>query len=612
MLRGTLERPDLIGPRNETVEEIAGPVGGLRHEQADRPRWRASDGKSDEGEEEEDVDADADAEGMNELMQLAAKSVDVISRAPEDTGAASSSRPATTFPTEPQATLIPASAPAASTSSTPPRKRARDDTEEDALLKRRRIDDVLGISRKIGEAGAKNNKPLPQQKRKRTDDVFGIVRKDAEKDAKRRRMDDVLGIVRKDANASRIPQGVGAAMVPDTQQSRKRGRSPNDSSNDGTSTSTPKRLRIYQRPRNGGVEKEHVADGHADAATTDDPTIIYQPTSSGEAQEPASVNAVTKTKIHTQPTVEGEPFAIDEATEREDALADNEAAFVQTKWDTAHGINSSCANIRVPGKRMRDTTGQWTNLYLPISGGLPDRPWTEGGKEDLRVYIQDYGVEDWSLLSRSMNRPAAELQDMYVEVVAARNKQAGRHERAGIPKKYPNLAPPPPPPKPAVRTASVELPRLRPRDKTGRVKRNMLGDLTYDPKATSFPKVTRDGGMVDSKGNALLGIMGDLPGVKRRQLKPKPEVPVRLPSAEQAEDAEQEQILEQERTHENGQSPEHTGKEEDSLNGSVKSPKPQKTSTKGALGPRFAGVYKLTGSSRRGVPRNAAGLRQRS
>lgn len=610
MLRGTLERPDLIGPRNETVEEIAGPVGGLRHEQADRPRWRASDGKSDEGEEEEDVDADA--EGMNELMQLAAKSVDVISRAPEDTGAASSSRPATTFPTEPQATLIPASAPAASTSSTPPRKRARDDTGEDALLKRRRIDDVLGISRKIGEAGAKNNKPLPQQKRKRTDDVFGIVRKDAEEDAKRRRMDDVLGIVRKDANASRIPQNVGAAMAPDTQQSRKRGRSPNDSSNDGTSTSTPKRIRLYQRPRNGGVEEEHVADGHADAATTDDPTIIYQPTSSGEAQEPASVNADTKTEIHMQPTVEGEPFANDEATEREDALADDEAAFAQTKWDTAHGINSSCANIRVPGKRMRDTTGQWTNLYLPTSGGLPDRPWTERGKEDLRVYIQDYGVEDWSLLSRSMNRPAAELQDMYVEVIAARNKLAGRHERAGIPKKYPNLAPPPPPPKPAVRTASVELPRLRPRDKTGRVKRNRLGDLTYDAKATSLPKVTRDGGMVDSKGNALLGIMGDLPGVKRRQLKPKPEVPVRLPSAEQAEDAEQEQILERERTRENGPSPEHTGKEEDSLNGSVKAAKPQKTSTKGPLGPRSAGVYKLTGSSRRGVPRNAAGLRQRS
>ena len=610
MLRGTLERPGLIGPRNETVEEIAGPVGGLRHEQADRLRWRASDGKSDEGEEEEDVDADA--EGMNELMELAAKSVDVISRAPEDTGAASSSRPATTFPTEPQATLIPASAPAAWTSSTPARKRARDDTEEDALLKRRRIDDVLGISRKIGEAGAKNNKPLPQQKRKRTEDVFGTVRKDAEEDAKRRRMDDVLGIVRKDANASQIPQGVGAAMVPDTQQSRKRGRSPNDSSNDGTSTSTPKRLRLYQRPRNGGVEKEHVADGHADAATTNDPTIIYQPTSSGEAQEPASVKAVTKTAIHMQPTVEGEPFANDEATEREDALADDEAAFAQTKWDTAHGINSSCANIRVPGKRMRDTTGQCTYLYFPTSGGLPDRPWTEGGKEDLRVYIQDYGVEDWSLLSRSMNRPAAELQDMYVEVIAARNKQAGRHERAGIPKKYPNLAPPPPPLKPAVRTASVELRRLRPRDKTGRVKRNMLGDLTYDAKATSFPKVTRYGGMVDSKGNALLGIMGDLPGVKRRQLKRKPEVPVRLPSAEQAEDAEQEQIHERERTHENGPSPEHTGKQEDSPNGSVKAPKPQKTSTKGPLGPRFAGVCKLTGSSRRGVPRNAAGLRQRS
>ena len=594
MLRGTLERPGLIGPRNETVEEIAGPVGGLRHEQADRPRWRASNGKSDEGEEEEEVDANA--EGMNELMQLAAKSVEVISRVPADTGAASSSsRPATTFPTEPQATLTPASPPAASTSSRPSTKRARDDAEEDAQLKRRRIDDVLGISRKIGEAGAKNNKPLPRQKRKRMDDVFGIVRRDAEEDAKRRRMDDVLGIVRRDANASRSPQSVGAAMGPDTQPSRKRGRSPNDGSKDGTSKPTPKRLRLYQRPReNGDVE------------------AVHPPTSSDEAQELASVHAVTPIAIHTQPTVEEDPFANDEAGEHEDAVADNEAASAQIKWDTAHGINSRCANIRVPGKGIRDTTGQWTNLYLPTSGGLPDRPWTEGGKEDLRVYIQDYGVEDWSLLSQSTNRPEAQLQDMYVEIVAARNKQAGRHERAGIPKKYPNLAPPPTPPKPAVRTAPVEPPRLRPLDKTGRAKRNMLGDLTYDVKATSFPKVTRDGGMVDSKGNALLGIMGDIPGVKRRQLKPKPEVPVSLSSAEQAEDAEEEQILERQRTHENGPSPEHTGRPEDSLNGSVEAPNPQKTSAKGPLGPRFAGVYKLTGSSRRGVPRNAAGLRQRS
>ena len=619
MLRGTLERPGLVGPRNEAVEEIAGPSSGSRNEQADRPLWPASDDESDEGEQEGDIDAG----GMNELMLLAARSVGVMSGAPADTGAASSSRPTTTFPLEPQATLISASLPAASTSSTPSRKRARDDAEGNAKddesplqLKRRRIDEVLGISRKNAGAEAKNNKPLSRQKRKRMDDVFGIIRNDAEGDStdddspsqeKRRRMDNVLGIVRKDVNASRIPQSVGAAMVPDTQQSNKRGRSPDDGPNDDTSKPTPKRLRLYQRPRGiRDVEEEHVADGHAGAATKDDTTIIHQPTSSDGAGKLASVDAVTSTATHTQPTVEEEPHANDVADEREDVVAEDEAASAQTKWDTAHGINSSCANIRVPWKGIRDTTGQWTNLFLPTCGGLPDRPWTEEGKENLRVYIQDYGVEDWSLLSQSMNRPESELQEMYVEVIAARNKQAGRPERAGIPKKYPILAPPPPPPKPAVRTASAELPRLRPRHRTARVKRNMLGDLTYDVKATCFPKVTRDGGMVDAKGKALLGIMGDIPGVRRRQLKPRQESPAGLSSAEQV-DNERPEAEDEDREPEIGE-----GQIIEEEGATTLATQPPKSSTKGPLGPKLAGVYKLAGSSRRGVPRNAAGLRQRS
>ena len=46
---------------------------------------------------------------------------------------------------------------------------------------------------------------------------------------------------------------------------------------------------------------------------------------------------------------------------------------------------------------------------------------------------------------------------------------------------------------------------------TGKAKNNNLGDLTYDLKAKSFPRVTKDGGMVDARGNALLRIMERIP-----------------------------------------------------------------------------------------------------
>ena len=46
VLPASLERPGLLGPRNETVEEIAGPASGLKWEQPDRPLWQAVDKKS--------------------------------------------------------------------------------------------------------------------------------------------------------------------------------------------------------------------------------------------------------------------------------------------------------------------------------------------------------------------------------------------------------------------------------------------------------------------------------------------------------------------------------------------------------------------------------------
>lgn len=238
---------------------------------------------------------------------------------------------------------------------------------------------------------------------------------------------------------------------------------------------------------------------------------------------------------------------------------------------------------------------------------------------------------------------------------------------------------------------------------------NNFGDLTYDVKATSFPKINKDGGMVDSNGNALYEVTGNISHVtKSRQQKPKQVIPESSPSAEQFNhdessqlgdedsgseieeegileeeisdqhapapypcvrgpeskikgllnvvknggvsksysrrgvnrkagrwaavvDMEEEHSIEREGTRNHAPSPGPIGKKKGSLNASMeeeedpeikqedpdqeqqvplpKVPEAKTSSAKGPLGPKFAGVCKLSGSWRRGVPRNAAGLR---
>lgn len=555
-----LERPCLVGPRNETVDERVDPFGGSRNEQIGRSLWKASDGtiqslpegvnndedvgplgesrddedvgplgelredddvgpleeprdeeevehleklsgieekfrqdvekfaqkveeecgeQEDEGEVGDVAVADvADAENMSVLMQLAAKSAGMISGTPTVTEDASSPPTATTFPSEPQTPLTFSYSQLTSTPPTASRKRSRD-AEEDA----------------------RDEDSLSQQKRLRMDDVFGIVRKDA--------------------GTARVSHIVREAVTPDIRQSRKRSRSPDDGSEDGedgATKPTPKRLRLYQQLREiCEVEEEYVGAGPADAARNGHSTLVYQDVPSSEAQKTDFTNtATTDTKAREEYFVEEEKLANDQDMEREGTRTDDEAAPTQTEWNTAHGINSDCANVRVPNMGIFDLTGEWTKFYLSTSRGLLDRPWTEEEKEDLRVYIQDYRIENWAALSQSTNRTETDLQCMFLEVVAARNRQAGRPERAGIPDRYPNLAPPPPPvpfnppisaePAAPAAPATPEEPRkLRAESLIGKSKKNSLGDLTYDVKATSFPMTTRDGRMVDSEGSVLLG-----------------------------------------------------------------------------------------------------------
>lgn len=650
VLPGALERPCLVGPRNETLEDDVGPFGESRDEQVDRPLWRAIDNgmiaPSRESEDDDDIGPSGESrddeevgpfgesraedkglrqghheeekeeekeecgspENMTELMQLAAKSVGIMSGVPADTGDASSSRTATILPTETQAPLTSPHPPLASTRSTPSKKRARD-WEDDA-----------------------KDEEFPSQQ-------------------KRMRMDGILGIVRKDANAAEIPQNVEAVMTSEIQQSRKRARSPEDDSEDGETKPTRKRLRLYQQIEEvRESDEEYITGGQTDVANNGESTLVYQDSSRCETQEIAKVEKdATRMHFHKRPSVEDESPTNEEEALGQETPSEETALPAEEEWDTAHGINSKCANIRVSGQGVWTVIGKWRNLYLPTSTGLPDRPWTEEEKEDLRAYVQDYKIGNWALLSRSTNRPEEELGDMYREVVTARNIQAGRPERAGIPERDSHSAPPPEPRK------------LRSRSQKGKkAKKNNFGDLTYDVKATSFPKITKDGGMVNANGDTLLGIMGDISSAtKRRQPKPKQEdasssfggaedsknhesSKAEMEDGSGSEIEEGEVIESAERSREQGPSPSpspspspepmsRTGPLNASVEGEEEDPNAKQddpdqgqqvptpptsevktTSARGPLGPKFAGVCKLSGSSRRGVPRNAAGLRKRS
>ena len=296
MSRGALERPGLVGPRNELFEERVDPILGSKDAQIDRPLWKASDGT---------VDSCLSWSNCEEHF------------AP---------------PEEPR------------------------DDEDVGPLGEARDEEQIGR---------------------------GIARKDT-------------------ANAARNPQTVGAAMSPNSRQTRKRSMSLEDGSEDDEDGTTERR-RLCEQPREFcDIDEEHLTVYRTSVAVNGDTTLVHQPTS-----------------------------------------VDSEAAPMQTEWRTAHGINSEGATICVPDRSVWDTTNQRMSLHLPTSSGLSYRSWTEEEKEDLRVYIQDYGVEDWALLSRSTNRSETNLQDMYYEIITARNRQAGRPERAGIPDAYPNLTPPP-------------------------------------------------------------------------------------------------------------------------------------------------------------------------
>ena len=229
-----------------------------------------------------------------------------------------------------------------------------------------------------------------------------------------------------------------------TQQTQKRARSCDDDSEDNTR----KRVRLYEQLGESiDEEEEYVSGGNIDAAQHGGSPLVNHITMSHEIQEATSVYAgPEKTESNKQDSVKGEDYtAEDEDTPGEETPGNfDNATPATTQWDTAHGIMSYCANIPVPGMTVFDVEGIERPFYLPTSLGVPNRPWANEEKEDLRAYIQDYKIGDWVTLSQSTSRDEQELQDMYLDIITARNLQAGRSRRAGIPELYPNFAPPTP------------------------------------------------------------------------------------------------------------------------------------------------------------------------
>ena len=176
--------------------------------------------------------------------------------------------------------------------------------------------------------------------------------------------------------SAEVLRNVGPGMTSDRQRCTKRARSLEDDSEDVVTKPTPKRVRLYLRAKEIRGEEEHITAGQD--APTDAETLV-------------------------QASMVEEPSTNDETKESDDGFADDETHPTETDWDTAHGIKSRRANIRTE-KGVFDVNEAWKYLYLPTSTSSPDKE-----KENLRVYIQDYGIQDWALLSQSTNRPKKEL-----------------------------------------------------------------------------------------------------------------------------------------------------------------------------------------------------------
>ena len=156
------------------------------------------------------------------------------------------------------------------------------------------------------------------------------------------------------------------------------------------------------------------------------------------------------------------------------------------------------------------------------------KQWTDEEKEHLRLWVQDYGITNWKRIAWCLKRSQAECKLMACYIIMVLNMRAGRHIHDGMredllslslsiasPSPSPSPSPtlsaspsptpsasgsesPAPAPSPTITTRS-----LRPRTQEAAPK-FQCGEIAYDTRARSLPKLDRNGNVVDNKGNVLV------------------------------------------------------------------------------------------------------------
>ena len=192
-----------------------------------------------------------------------------------------------------------------------------------------------------------------------------------------------------------------------------------------------------------------------------------------------------------------------------------------------------------------ETVCCWNSRSIRLISHAP-REWTDEEKENLRLWVQDYGVTNWRSIAWCLKRKAAECKLMCCYIIMVRNQRAGRDIYDGMredllaalppsasPTATPSATPSPsqstrlsasPTPSPT-RTPSPSLtlpspspvlltsPTITTRSLRSHIARTaprfQCGEILYDVRARSLPKLAKNGNVVDNKGNVVVAWPGE-------------------------------------------------------------------------------------------------------
>ena len=163
------------------------------------------------------------------------------------------------------------------------------------------------------------------------------------------------------------------------------------------------------------------------------------------------------------------------------------------------------------------------------------KEWTDEEKENLRLWVQDYGVKSWRNIAWCLKRKEAECKLMCCYIIMVQNQRAGRDIYDGmredllaalppspvsaatsasstpLPTPSASLSPSPSPASPStvpVTSPTITTKSLRPHIPRAAPK-FQCGEILYDARARSLPKLAKNGNVVDSKGNVVVAWPGE-------------------------------------------------------------------------------------------------------